>query len=86
MNFTARINKQETFIDDYLKHVRPDSWQDCYALLEGIVQSLLESKNKHHEIIVQGKDIYDGMNKRFAFTGFQTEYGLEIYYCGVGNA
>lgn len=77
------IIHQEDFYQDYEENILLDYQRNIEDVLYEIITASEEIPESYQYIFVEAERCIDNIAKRFTFTSFESETGLEIQYMGV---
>ena len=78
-----QIIHQEDFYDDYEENVMSDYQRNIEDILYEVITLSEEIPESYQYIFVEAERCIDNIAKRFTFTSYETEIGLEVQYMGV---
>lgn len=77
------IIHQEEFYQDYQENILPNYQRNIEDLFYEIITASEEIPESYQYVFVEAEYCIDHIAKRFTFTSFETEIGLEVQYMGV---
>lgn len=78
-----QIIHQEDFYDDYEENVMSDYQRNIEDILYEVITLSEEIPEGYQYVFVEAERCIDNIAKRFTFTSYETEIGLEVQYMGV---